>query len=90
LVGKLEGREQLGVPLGKWEYNIKVDLREVECELEGFNSEDLSQCCRKLFYSRLLLASKSTKHRCYMDYLWVWSVCRMLTGEKRSTVRKKN
>jgi len=24
-----------------------------------------------------------------MDYLCVWSVCRMTTGEKRSTVRKK-
>jgi len=38
LVGKLEGREELGVPVGRWEYNIKVALWEVECELQGFNS----------------------------------------------------
>lgn len=25
------------MPVGRWEYNIKVALREVECEMQGFN-----------------------------------------------------
>jgi hypothetical protein len=29
LVGKPEGRRPLGKPRGRWEYNIKMDLREV-------------------------------------------------------------
>jgi hypothetical protein len=30
-----EDREQLGVHVGTWEYNIKVAVKEVECELTG-------------------------------------------------------
>ena len=29
LVGKPEGKRPLGRPSGKWEYNIKLDLKEV-------------------------------------------------------------
>jgi hypothetical protein len=29
LAGKLEGKRPLGRPRHKWEYNIKIDLREV-------------------------------------------------------------
>jgi len=32
LVGKLEGKRQLGRPRRRWEDNIKMDLQEVECE----------------------------------------------------------
>jgi hypothetical protein len=36
LVGKSEGRRPLGRPRCRWENNIKMDLREVECgELTG-------------------------------------------------------
>jgi hypothetical protein len=31
LVGKLEGRRQLGRPRRRWEDNIKIDLQEVGC-----------------------------------------------------------
>jgi hypothetical protein len=31
LVGKLEGKRQLGKPRRRWEYNIKMDLQEVGC-----------------------------------------------------------
>ena len=31
LVGKLEGRKQLGRPRRRWEDNIKMDLQEVGC-----------------------------------------------------------
>jgi len=31
LVGKPEGRRPLGRPRRRWEYNIKMDLREVGC-----------------------------------------------------------
>jgi hypothetical protein len=31
LVGKLEGRRTLGRPRRRWEDNIRMDLREVEC-----------------------------------------------------------
>jgi hypothetical protein len=31
LLGKSEGRRQLGRPRRRWEDNIKIDLREVEC-----------------------------------------------------------
>ena len=30
--------KQHGVPVGRWEYIIKIALREVDCELRGFNS----------------------------------------------------
>jgi len=30
LVGKREGKRQLGIPRPRWEDNIKMDLREVE------------------------------------------------------------
>jgi len=30
LVGKPEGKRPLGKPRRRWEYNIKMDLREVE------------------------------------------------------------
>jgi len=29
LAGKPEGKSPLGIPVRRWEYNIKVDLREV-------------------------------------------------------------
>ena len=32
LVGKPEGKRPLGRPRRRWEYNIKVDLQEVESE----------------------------------------------------------
>jgi hypothetical protein len=32
LVGKPEGRRLLGRPRRRWEDNIRMDLREVECE----------------------------------------------------------
>jgi hypothetical protein len=31
LVGKPEGKRQLGRPRRRWEDNIKIDLQEVEC-----------------------------------------------------------
>ena len=31
LVGKPEGKRPLGRPRRRWEYNIKLDLQEVEC-----------------------------------------------------------
>ena len=31
LVGKLEGKRPLGRPRRRWEDNIRMDLREVEC-----------------------------------------------------------
>ena len=31
LVGKSEGKRQLGRPRHRWEYNIKMDLQEVGC-----------------------------------------------------------
>jgi len=31
LVGKTEGKRQLGRPRHKWEDNIKMDLQEVKC-----------------------------------------------------------
>ena len=33
LVGKLEGKRPLGRPRRRWEDNIKMDLREVGCDL---------------------------------------------------------
>ena len=33
LVGKSEGRRPLGRPRARWEDNIKMDLREVGCDL---------------------------------------------------------
>jgi hypothetical protein len=41
LVGKPEGRRPLGRPRRRWEANIKMDLREVECE--GADWVDLAQ-----------------------------------------------
>jgi hypothetical protein len=31
LVGKPEGKRPLGIPRFRWNYNIKIDLQEVEC-----------------------------------------------------------
>jgi hypothetical protein len=31
LVGKSEGKRPLGIPRHSWEYNMKMDLQEVEC-----------------------------------------------------------
>jgi len=31
LVGKPEGKRPLGRPRSRWEYNIRMDLQEVEC-----------------------------------------------------------
>jgi len=41
LVGKPEGKRQLGRPRHRWEDNIKMDLQEVR--LEGMNWFDLAQ-----------------------------------------------
>ena len=41
LVGKPEGKRQLGIPRHRWEDNIKMDLQEVR--LEGMNWFDLAQ-----------------------------------------------
>ena len=30
-MGKPEGRRPLGKPRSRWEYNIKMDLQEMEC-----------------------------------------------------------
>jgi hypothetical protein len=32
LVGKPEGKRPLGRPSCRWDFNIKLDLQEVECE----------------------------------------------------------
>jgi hypothetical protein len=32
LVGKSEGKRQLGRPKRRWEYNIRMDLREIRWE----------------------------------------------------------
>jgi hypothetical protein len=41
LLGKLEGKRSLGIPLCKWEDNIKMDLRDVGwC---GIDYTDLAQ-----------------------------------------------
>jgi hypothetical protein len=41
LVGKLEGKRPLGRPRHRWEDNIKMDLKEVECW--GIDGIDLAQ-----------------------------------------------
>jgi hypothetical protein len=41
LVGNLEGKRPLGRPRGRWVYNIKMDLREVEWD--GMDWIDLAQ-----------------------------------------------
>jgi len=41
LVGKPEGKRQLGIPRHRWEDNIKMDLQEVR--LGGMNWFDLAQ-----------------------------------------------
>jgi len=33
LVGKPEGKRPLGIPTRRWEFNIKLDLQEVGCEV---------------------------------------------------------
>jgi hypothetical protein len=35
LVGKPEGKRTLGKPRSRWEDNIKMDLEEVGCGLDG-------------------------------------------------------
>jgi hypothetical protein len=35
LVGKLEGKRQLGRPRHRWEDNIRMDLQEVGCAVKG-------------------------------------------------------
>ena len=37
LVGKPEGKRPLGRPRRRWEYNIKMDLQEVECGVCGLD-----------------------------------------------------
>jgi hypothetical protein len=32
LVGNLEGKRLFGRPRRRWEYNIKIDLREIQCD----------------------------------------------------------
>jgi hypothetical protein len=42
LVGKQEGKRPLGRPRCRWEYNIRMDLREIgwgRCELDAAGSE---------------------------------------------------
>ena len=41
LLGKPEGKRQLGRPMRKWDNNIKTDLQEVECG--GMDWIDLDQ-----------------------------------------------
>jgi hypothetical protein len=41
LVGNLEGQRPLGRPRGRWEINIKIDLREIE--YGGMDWTDLAQ-----------------------------------------------
>jgi hypothetical protein len=41
LVGKREGKRQLGRPRRRWEYNIKMGFQDVGCE--GMNWMELSQ-----------------------------------------------
>jgi hypothetical protein len=41
LVGKREGKSPLGTPRRRWEDNIKMDLREVECG--GMDWTELAQ-----------------------------------------------
>jgi hypothetical protein len=36
LVGKPEGKRPLGRPRHRWEYNIRMDLQEVECGCEDW------------------------------------------------------
>jgi hypothetical protein len=36
LVGKPEGKRTLGRPRRRWEDNIRMDLKEVECGCEGW------------------------------------------------------
>jgi hypothetical protein len=36
LVGKPEGKRQLGRPRRRWEYNIRMDLREIGWEAVGW------------------------------------------------------
>jgi len=39
LVGKPEGKRPFGRPRRRWEYNIKMDLREVGCDgMNGFHN----------------------------------------------------
>jgi hypothetical protein len=42
LVGRPEGKGPLGRPRRRWEYNIKIDLREMG--LNGANWIQLAQC----------------------------------------------
>ena len=35
LVGKPESKRPLGMPKRRWEDNIKMDLMEVDCDLDG-------------------------------------------------------
>jgi hypothetical protein len=37
LVGKPNGKRPLGRPRRRWEYNIRMDLQEVECGCEDWN-----------------------------------------------------
>jgi hypothetical protein len=37
LVGKAEGKKPLGRPRRRWEYNIKMDLKEVTWGVGGMN-----------------------------------------------------
>jgi hypothetical protein len=41
LVGRPEGKRELGKPRCKWEDNIKMDLEEVQCE--GIDWTELDQ-----------------------------------------------
>jgi hypothetical protein len=39
LVGKLAGKRLLGRPGHRWEYNIKIHIREVGCGLDSAGSD---------------------------------------------------
>jgi hypothetical protein len=55
LVGKLEGKRPLGRPRRRWEYNIKMDLREIR--IDGANwiqlAQDRVQCVNTVMNLRV-------------------------------------
>jgi hypothetical protein len=49
LVGKTEGKRQLGRPRRRWEYHIKVDLQELGCgDIDWIELTKDRERCREL------------------------------------------